>query len=384
MIALAAPLGLVALAALALPVIIHLIRRAEEREMQFAALRWLSERSGPATRWRLHEPLLLALRMLLLATIALLMALPFWRSRAEPGVPWVAVAPGLDAMSARGAVDAPAAEWHWLASGFPRVEERVLEPAVPLASLVRQLDADLASATALTVVIPREIGGLDGERLRLGRAVDWRVVDGSSPRNAHAAAAAPIRIAVRESAGADAEADERIVVDALAAAWRTAGLTTVIDAVPADAPIPADVDWLFSLGGAPTAPVERWVEDGGVALVSQIPATDGVVLMTDDNGAALLRERPLGRGRMLTTPAALTATAMPALLAPDFPRRIREVMSAPVTPPDRAVASAVPPGRRDMPAPGSLRPLDRGLVVLAAVLFLAERMWATRRRGVTR
>ena len=380
MIALAAPLGLAALTALALPIVVHLIRRAEEREVQFAALRWLSERAGPATRWRLHEPVLLALRLLLIAAIALLLSLPFWRGRAEAQMPWVAVAPGVDAMAARAAVTAPGAQWHWLAPGFPRIEDTIVRPDVPLASLVRQLDAELPGNTSLTVVVPREAGGLDGERLRLGRAVDWRVVDGRSAERAGPPADAPIRIAVRGSAGDDAE--EQRVVEALTTAWRAAGKRIFVEPAMSDTPIAPGTDWLFWLGGGSTEQIDGWVQAGGTAFVSRHPDAEGVVLMTDENGAALLRERALGRGRMLTTPVEFTMTAMPALLAPDFPEHLLDLMSVRATPPDRALASTVAPGRRDMPAPASMLPLDRGLAIVAALLFLAERLWATRRRGV--
>ena len=382
MIALAAPLGLVALIALALPIAIHLIRRAEEREVQFAALRWLSERAGPAKRWRLHEPVLLALRLLLLAAIALLLALPFWRGGAEAQMPWVAVAPGVDAMTARAAVNAPGAQWHWLAPGFPRIEDTIVRPDVPLASLVRELDAELPGTTSLTVVVPRETGGLDGERLRLGRAVDWRIVDGRSAGSAESRAGAPLRIALRGSAGD--VADERHVVEALTPAWRAAGKRIFVEPATLDAPIAPGTDWLFWLGGGSTETIDAWIEAGGIAFVTRHPDPEGAVLMTDENGAALLRERALGRGRMLTTPVALTTTSMPALLAPDFPERLRKLMSVDATPPDRALASTVAPGRRDMPAPGSTLPLDGGLALVAALLFLAERLWATRRRGVER
>ena len=80
------------------------------------------------------------------------------------------------------------------------------------------------------------------------------------------------------------------------------------------------------------------MREGGVALVSRQANADGVILMSDANGDPLLRERALGRGRMLTTPAALTVDAMPALLAPDFPEHLRELLSAKAAAPDRASA----------------------------------------------
>ena len=46
-IALLAPLGLVALVALVLPILIHLVRRIELTTTEFAALRWIAQRMQP-------------------------------------------------------------------------------------------------------------------------------------------------------------------------------------------------------------------------------------------------------------------------------------------------------------------------------------------------
>ena len=59
-----APLGLAALAALALPLLIHLIRRLELTATEFAALRWISKRVTPRRRLRFERPWLLLLRLL--------------------------------------------------------------------------------------------------------------------------------------------------------------------------------------------------------------------------------------------------------------------------------------------------------------------------------
>ena len=45
-LALLAPLGLAALAALALPLLIHLVRRLQLVDTEFAALRWISPRAA--------------------------------------------------------------------------------------------------------------------------------------------------------------------------------------------------------------------------------------------------------------------------------------------------------------------------------------------------
>ena len=69
-----APLGLAALAALIVPLLIHLHRRTEEVPVDFAALRWLDILTRPRSRIRFEEWLLLALRLLLVALLGLLLA----------------------------------------------------------------------------------------------------------------------------------------------------------------------------------------------------------------------------------------------------------------------------------------------------------------------
>src|SRR6187431_2425991 len=70
------PAGLLALVALAVPLLLHLRRATEARRVEFAALRWLSPRQRPRRRLRVREWLLLLLRLLLAALVALLFAGP--------------------------------------------------------------------------------------------------------------------------------------------------------------------------------------------------------------------------------------------------------------------------------------------------------------------
>src|SRR5580765_3972565 len=114
-VALLAPLGLAALAALALPLLIHLVRRLELTTTEFAALRWISERVRPQRRLRFERLWLLLLRLALLAVLALLLARPAWHGDAISARPWVVVAPGVALADARAATGAIDAEWHWLA-----------------------------------------------------------------------------------------------------------------------------------------------------------------------------------------------------------------------------------------------------------------------------
>jgi hypothetical protein len=83
MISLLAPIGLAALAALALPLLIHLLRRTEDRVLPFAAWRYLAEPARPRERLRLRRWLLLALRLLLIAVIALLLSQAVWQRHDE-------------------------------------------------------------------------------------------------------------------------------------------------------------------------------------------------------------------------------------------------------------------------------------------------------------
>ncbi|MDQ3512000.1 MAG: BatA domain-containing protein, partial [Pseudomonadota bacterium] len=178
-LALLLPLGLAALAALLVPLLVHLARRSEERMVNFAALRWLQSRPQPRRKRRFDEYLLLLLRLLLLAALALLLAEPVLYGQPDRR-PWTVVMPGVDTAALPPAL--PDARMHWLAAGFPRVDPANVDAvALPAAeaspsSLLRQLDADLPAGTPLTVVVPETLDGADAERPRLSRQVSWEVV----------------------------------------------------------------------------------------------------------------------------------------------------------------------------------------------------------------
>ena len=89
------PAAFAALAALLLPLLIHLARRSEQRPTDFAALRWLRAKPKPRRRIRFDEWPLLVARLLLLAALVLLLARPVLFGSAGDA-PWVAVVPGVD------------------------------------------------------------------------------------------------------------------------------------------------------------------------------------------------------------------------------------------------------------------------------------------------
>lgn len=402
------PLGLAALAALLLPLLLHLARRSEPRETEFAALRWLRPRPQPRRRHRLEELLLLLVRLLLLALLALLLARPVLFGRPDLR-PYVALAPGVDAASARAAVRLPDARWHRLAPGFPELGETttpkgsrtpgVAGASVP--SLLRELDATLPPGVPLTVVVPPVLDDADAQRPLLSRRVDWRVQAGAPARSAAAPSAAaaattPPRFALAVRHAAD-RAASLPYLRAADAAWSVqAGGTSARNAAPAAAPRidiapttqPLDprtrnLAWLAP-GEVPQA-VRAWIAGGGRALLdagTAWPGMDDAPVPWHDADGALVRGLAFGRGRVMRLQRPLLPASMPGLLEPDFPRRLRALFDDPPPAPARVDAADYAPRTGAAPWPEQPRPLAPWLLWAVALAFLLERWLATgRRRG---
>src|SRR5687767_7362792 len=135
-----APLALLALLALALPLLLHLDRRRTPRRLVFPALRWLGRAQPVRRSARLTEWLLLSLRLALLAVLSLWLAEPALRGWTEAARHWVAVAPGVSKASAAELGVGPA-QTVWLADGFPLLTEASGAAGGDTASLLRELDA---------------------------------------------------------------------------------------------------------------------------------------------------------------------------------------------------------------------------------------------------
>lgn len=389
-LALLLPAGLAALVAVLLPLLIHLARRSEQRPTVFAALQWLRQKPKPRHRLRFDEWPLLLVRLLLLALLALLLARPVL-SGATSRDPWVAVAPGVDPAQAR-TFNAPAdARWHWLAPGFPAFDAAPPEVAAPaarasLTSLLRELDATLPRGVALTVVVPEELRGVDGERPRLSRSVDWRPVASPSPDAAAPRPSPPPALSVRFAP--DREPALRYL-RAAHVAWHGGRAPTgdaAIDIAPIAQPLPSPsrpLAWLAA-GPVPTA-VREWIRGGGTALLdtqSTLPdAAPMAALWRDDDGVALVEGAAYGRGRVLRLTRPVSPAVMPALLDASFPHRLRALFEPAPAPPSRVRAADHAPltGGPMFPlAPQSLAPW---LLALIALLFLVERWMATGARG---
>ncbi len=408
-----APLGLAALAAMLLPLLVHLARREEQVPTDFAALRWLAAKFRPRQRLRFEEILLLALRLLLVAALALLLAQPvLFGGRGDDA--WLVVLPGADAG------DAPAlpegTQRRWLAPGFPPLESPAPAGPVAVGSLLRQLDAELPAATPVTVLVTARFDGADGARPQLARTVDWRVV-GGAPAAAVATPRRPFELTVRH---APDRAAALPYLRAAVAAWQASGVTPmageenavetpagVAGAAPAGttatATATSDADAAIDIAGVDAAPpatprpmawlapgdlpapVLAWIRSGGTALLdSQAtwPLTEaGTVAWRDSAGQPLARAAALGRGRVVQLAQPLTPAALPALLQPDFPQRLRALLEPEAPAPTRASAEAYVPLAGGPSFPETPRDLSPWLLWLAAALFALERWVASGRRG---
>ncbi|MDP1026743.1 BatA domain-containing protein [Sphingomonas sp. KR1UV-12] len=362
---LAAPLGLVALLGWAVPLAVHLARRTETRPTDFAALKWLRQKPRPRHRPRFDERPLLAVRLVLIALIALWLARPMLPGSADRS-PVTAFAPGTVPGTGEG-------RRLWLAPGFPPVEQAVAGGG-PVDSLIRQLDADLPAGVALTVVVPERLAGVDAERPKLSRAVTWRVVPGG-PVVRPAMAAVP-ELVVRY---APERAGQLRWWRAVGAAW---GRPVAVAGT--EVPVPAGARHLVWLAGGPLpAAVRDWVAGGGTVLVPVDSPANGAVVWRDALGAPLAEAAKLGRGRIVRLTRDLTPAAMPELLEADFPAELRAVL-APLPAPSVVMARDYAPLTGGPASDEPVRDLRLPLALGIALLWLIERWLATARsRGVS-
>jgi len=369
------PAALAALAALLAPIVIHIARRTESRTVDFAALRWLEARPAPRRRLRVDERWLLAVRLLLLAAIALWLARPVaWGVEDTRRV--VAIAPGLDG----GPLAARDDRLVWLAPGFPAVRDGPPAASAGLVSLIRQLDAELPPSTPLTLVVPAVLESVDAERPRLSRQVTWRVLP-QAPAPQPARPAPPPALVVRYAPGAQ---DGVRYFRAAAIAWTEPDAAPAFEAAPADQPIDATARHLVWLAPGPLPdPVAAWIRTGGVALLAHdvrqpLEAETGVA-WRDPVGAPLAVSSRLGDGRVIRLTQPLAPAAVPQLVEPDFPDALARML-APAPPPARVAAADHSPlagaAAYGQP-PYELRPW---LALVIGLIFLAERWLATRSR----
>ena len=374
------PAALGALAALLLPLLIHLARRKVLDPVDFAALRWLQIKPHPRQRLRFEQWPLLLLRLLLLALLALWLAQPVLRGGADRR-PTIAVMPGVSVASIAQEALPEDARRLWLATGFPTLEEPAPRAIQPTSSLLRQLDADLPEASALIVLATAQFDGADAQRPHLSRQVDWRIVSGAPPRESVRPAAPPPRLSVHADA---AHAMDARYLRAAATAWH--GDATGHRLLGPDDPLPdASSRVIAWLDHEPLPQAwQRWIEAGGTALLAAdtpVPTTLTThAAWPDGDGELVLEHAPLGHGHLLRFTHPLQPQRMPRLLDPDFAQRLLVAVQPAPAAPTRADARAHAPTRDAAPYPPTLQDLRPWLAILIALLFLGERWLATRAR----
>lgn len=377
------PAGLAAFAALLLPLLLHLARRHEQKPTDFAALRWLRQKPKPRHRIRFDEWPLLLLRLLLLALLALWLARPVL-SGMENDAPWVVAVPGVAPTEAAAYATQDNVRLHWLAPGFPQLDEARPADGVPIGSLLRELDATLPAGTALTVLVPATLQGADAQRPLLSRDVTWKVVVGAMRADAAPSSPPPV-LAVRHAPGDEAGLR---YLRAAAQAWAPASgaSSPAITVGTGDQPLPSSKHRLVWLApGALPAPVRQWISAGGTALLGEKTRIEGAAPATtvawrDARGNALVESTRIGTGRALRFTRALDPAAMPELLEPTFPHRLRALLSDPAPPPTRVLATDYAPRTGAAPYAAAPRDLQPWLALLIALLVLVERWFATRRQ----
>ncbi|HDS1138932.1 TPA: BatA domain-containing protein [Stenotrophomonas maltophilia] len=357
------PLGLAALAAGLLPLLIHLARRHPYTPLDFAALRWLRAQIRPRQRIRFDDWPLLLVRLLLLAALALLLARPALTGPAPVPTAWTVVAPGLDATALRGTAED--GNWHWLAPGFPTIDQAPPVSSAPLPSLLRELDAQLPAGTALTVHVPDPLPGLDGARLQLSREVHWRPQP--MPVTSQPSATATPRL--RMHSGAPAAAQHWL--NALQRAW---GMQAPLAPLSADALPGRGEIGVWSRSDALPANWQAWLRDGGRVVTAGTPADEASILLRNAEGTPLLWRQRIGHGVLLSLPGDWDASGNAALRDPQLPRALLLALQAPPSPrlgdardqaPLRsALPAATPPVREPTP-----------WLLLAIVLLFALERW---------
>ena len=375
------PMALATLAALAIPLLVHLVRRTEDKPLLFAALRWLRPADQPRNRRRFDEWLLLILRLLLLALLALWLAQPVLHGHRDTR-PWLLVVPGADVTQAPALPDA---ERRWLAAGLPPLEQPMPHDDASLASLLRDADAAIPPDAAITVLVPERIVRTDAQRPRLSRPVTWIVTAGTQPGIAQADAA--WEIAIRHDA---AHADAIAYLRAAVAAWqadarqhRRPAPSVSVESTTAALPTTTTHALWLSNHAVPDA-VLAWARAGGQLLLSQdAPAPNlddatAAVIWRGEDGTPLADARALGQGRILRLLAPLRPASMPVVLDADFPRQLADALTPTRPDASHALARDWPPLVGAAPWQPAPVPLQPWLALLLAVVFGIERLVAMR------
>jgi hypothetical protein len=429
MLAFTTPAALWGLAALAVPIALHLWSRRAGRPVRVGSIALFAGAPPPvARRLRLADPWLLALRCAVLATLVGALAGPVWHTGARAdGTTWVLVAPEVLADSSSAArldslIDGHA-ERRLLAGGLPPLtpSDRAAATSVRIRptdpwSLLREAAFLAPPGTRFVVVAPAALPAPAGDRPVLRNPVTW-IPLGPAPAAPRAAMPPAARL-VRVYSDAERREDARYVAAALEAAAAATGIPAVVSSREAAAP-PHDVaehaDWIVWLAARPppgelqrevrggatllvdaggAAPVERAGElrtitahaGGPVPTVWRRAGLSNATgprapLWTDDRGTALLTAERLGAGVVLRFDSRFHPAWSDLVLLPAFPQAVAALWAepGPEPPPRRLTATQILPDRASGSGPrpaGPTRDLYHLFWLAAVVLFFWERRLA--------
>ncbi|HEY7685478.1 MAG TPA: BatA domain-containing protein [Gemmatimonadales bacterium] len=401
------PTWLFGLAALAVPLALHLWSRRTGRPIRVGSIHLLAG-APPATArsWRIQEPWILLLRCAVLAALVAALAGPYWAPRDAAGPTWALVADDVADRSA-------------LTDSLERLG-LVVRPldSANLWMALRETDREAPPGTRFLVFGPAILRDFHGARPLIGSTVEWH----SRPAMDAGARAAIQRTGARVVA-LYADPGRREDARYVSAALRAAGLATGIRAIvtfrstDGTGESAADADWAVWLsdrsipeairrrvregttlvsdaGNAPTArrrtrivladqPSDAWLERRGVT------ADDGAPVWSDGAGAPLLTAAREGRGVHYRFHSRFAPAWGDFVLRPAFPeamarlwvgadpvgkrsddRRIAHSQLLPVS--DRTLHSAASVGHQ--------RSLFLPAWLVAVLLFVFERRLAGRAR----
>ena len=341
-------------------------------------MRWLSESERPRRRLRLDEIMLLLLRLLMLALIAALLAVPVLHGEWRDARHWVLADSAIDLDAANSTVSDAKAEWRWLAPGFPGIENERPALRQPTSSLIREFEANLPASDTLTVLVTAEPDGLDAERMALGRAVEWAVVSPASIPDSESVEKVPLKVSLRHAS--EDQESLRFVRSALEALEVGEPGSWQIDDAPVSAPVDASSKALILLGETLPDDVLPWVEAGGRAIVVDPQAQSGSVALRDSKGDVVARRQSVGKSEVIRFLRPLTPDHLPMLLDAEFPGHLRTLIEGATPAPTQAFAAEAAPRVVDSVAQPPLTPLTSLLCLLVAIVFLIERIVATQRR----
>ena len=155
-----------------------------------------------------------------------------------------------------------------------------------------------------------------------------------------------------------------------------------LDEQAATAAMPEPAAWLIWLDSDVPDELTAWVRAGGHALIVDPDAATGSVVWRDGQGTPLASNEALGAGHLVRLLNPLQPESFPAVLEPGFPARLQDLLAGPAAPPTQVWATSVRPARDDDLSSVVTTPLSPWLALLVAMVFLVERVVATRRRAV--